>query len=124
MQSREVHLIKRPEGLPVTDDFRVVETQVGEPADGEVLVQNLYMSVDPAMRPQMSRGYELGKPMMGGGPEHMHLQEEFSAKMTGWLKEGRIQYRETVLDGIDAAPQAMVGLMQGQNIGKMLVQLA
>ncbi len=66
MQSREVDLIKRPEGLPTTDDFRVVETQVGEPADGEVLVQNLYMSVDPAMRPQMSRGYELGKPMMGG----------------------------------------------------------
>ena len=50
--SREIHLVKRPEGLPTLDDFAMVTTEVADPADGEVLVRNLYMSVDPAMRPR------------------------------------------------------------------------
>ncbi|MDD9940967.1 MAG: NADP-dependent oxidoreductase [Myxococcales bacterium] len=326
MRSRQVHLVKRPEGPPALEDFEVVETDLTGPAQGEVLVKNLYMSVDPAMRPRMARGYELGKPLVGGalgrvlesrhgdfkegqivlnrmgfreyfvsdgrgmrklepdpalsltaymsvlgnpgltaygglmevaklqrgeklfvstaagavgqvavqigklldcyvvgstgseekarwlrdelkldavinykdgpinkalraaapdgldvyfdnvggdhldaalnvlnhggrvavcgmisgyneagsrtvvrnlsniiyggitirgfaGPEYMHLQGEFAKKMAGWLKEGRIKYRETILDGIDAAPEAMVGLMHGRNTGKMLVAL-
>ncbi len=327
MRNREVHLVKRPEGLPRPDDFALVESELAEPGDGEVLVQNLYMSVDPAMRPRMSQGYELNKAMLGGaigrviksrnaqlgenqlvqsglgfreyflskgrglrtldpdpevsltaylsvlgnpgltaygglfavanlqrgeklfvstaagavgqvavqigkihdcyvigstgseekarwlkdelgldavinykagpinkalraaapegldvyfdnvggdhldaalnvlkhggrvavcgmisgyneagsrtvvrnlsniiyggitirgfsGPEYMHLAGEFMQKMTGWLKEGRIKYRETIVNGIEAAPEAMIGLMQGRNIGKMLVKLA
>ena len=44
--------------------------------------------------------------------------------MTGWLKDGRVKYQETILAGIAAAPQALIGLMQGANSGKMLVKLA
>ena len=54
IRSREVHLIARPDGLPSEDQFQVVETDVDAPDEGEVLVQNLYMSVDPAMRPRLA----------------------------------------------------------------------
>ena len=44
--------------------------------------------------------------------------------MKGWLKEGRIHFRSTILQGIDQAPAALIGLFNGTNTGKMLVQLA
>ena len=66
IKSREVQLIARPEGMPREDEFAVVETEVPAPADGQVLVENLYMSVDPAMRPRLSVGYALNEPMAGG----------------------------------------------------------
>ena len=44
--------------------------------------------------------------------------------MAGWLKDGKVKYQETVRDGIAAAPAALIGLMAGENSGKMLVKLA
>jgi hypothetical protein len=41
-----------------------------------------------------------------------------------WLNEGRMHYRTTVLQGIEQAPTALIGLFSGANTGKMLVQLA
>ena len=52
------------------------------------------------------------------------LRAQFLADMKGWLKDGRIQYRTTVLQGIEQAPTALIGLFSGTNTGKMLVQLA
>ena len=54
--SKEIHLVKRPEGMPVNSDFAMVAATLNAPADGEVLVRNIYMSVDPAMRPAMTNG--------------------------------------------------------------------
>jgi len=54
--SKEIHLVKRPEGMPVNSDLATVEATLNAPADGEVLVRNIYMSVDPAMRPAMTNG--------------------------------------------------------------------
>lgn len=50
---REIHLAARPVGSPKLSDFRVVETAVPEPAEGQILVRNVYMSVDPYMRGRM-----------------------------------------------------------------------
>jgi NADPH-dependent curcumin reductase CurA len=61
--SREVHLARRPDGMPKADDFRIVEHALPAPKDGELLVKQLYMSVDPAMRPRLTNGYELDKAM-------------------------------------------------------------
>jgi NADPH-dependent curcumin reductase CurA len=66
MRSREVHLIERPQGLPVPAQFRIVDTDVADPAEGQLLVQNIYMSVDPAMRPRLSGPTALNAAMMGG----------------------------------------------------------
>jgi NADPH-dependent curcumin reductase CurA len=49
---------------------------------------------------------------------------QFLTDMTRWLKDGRLQYRSTVLQGIEQAPAALIGLFNGANTGKMLVQLA
>lgn len=57
-------------------------------------------------------------------PDFMHMYDQFKADMAGWLKDGRIKYQETVFEGIANAPAAMVGLMHGENTGKMLVKLA
>src|SRR3954451_3916272 len=64
-KSREIHLVQRPNGAPKPEDFALVEREVADAADGEVLVENLYMSVDPAMRPRLSAGQALGEGMMG-----------------------------------------------------------
>ena len=51
--NREVRLASRPVGMPTPDDFTLAETPLRQPADGELLVRNLWMSVDPYMRGQM-----------------------------------------------------------------------
>lgn len=56
--------------------------------------------------------------------DHMDLMERFLEDMRGWIAAGKMTWRETVLDGIENAPQAMIGLFRGQNFGKMLVKLA
>ena len=58
------------------------------------------------------------------GSDFMHLYDQFRADMTGWLKDGRIKHQETVFEGVDQAPAAFIGLMNGANSGKMLVKLA
>jgi len=52
--SREVRLAARPKGVPTDATFEFATIDVGEPADGQVLVQNLVMSVDPYMRGRMN----------------------------------------------------------------------
>ena len=58
------------------------------------------------------------------GTDFLHLHGQFLSDMSGWLKEGKVKYQETILDGIDNAPSALIGLMEGKNSGKMLVKLA
>jgi NADPH-dependent curcumin reductase CurA len=53
-----------------------------------------------------------------------HLNERFQSDMTGWLKSGQVKYQETILDGFERAPEALVGLFEGRNAGKMLVRAA
>lgn len=45
-------------------------------------------------------------------------------KLAMWLKQGKLKYREDVAQGIEAAPQAFIGMLHGQNQGKQLVQLS
>lgn len=56
MTSREVRLARRPRGTASLDNFSFGEVRVPEPAAGEVLVRNLYISVDPYMRGRMNEG--------------------------------------------------------------------
>jgi NADPH-dependent curcumin reductase CurA len=56
--------------------------------------------------------------------DHGHLRGDFVREVGTWLSEGRIRYRETVVDGLENAPAAFLGLLKGKNTGKMLVRLA
>jgi hypothetical protein len=44
--------------------------------------------------------------------------------MTAWLKDGRVKYQETILDGFERAPEGLIGLFSGLNSGKMLIRVA
>lgn len=48
---------------------------------------------------------------------------EFLAAMGEWVRQGKIKYREDVVDGLENAPQAFIGMLQGQNFGKLVVRL-
>jgi NADPH-dependent curcumin reductase CurA len=50
---REIHLVARPDGEPRSGDFRCAEVDLAEPSDGEILVRNSWMSVDPSARIRM-----------------------------------------------------------------------
>jgi len=56
--------------------------------------------------------------------DFMNRLPEFYNDMGPWVAEGKIKSQETILDGIDNAPTAFIGLFKGENIGKMLVKLA
>jgi NADPH-dependent curcumin reductase CurA len=95
--SREIRLKNRPAGLPTESDFELAEVAVPEVDDGEVLVQNIYMSVDPYMRGRMydrksyAPPFQLGQPLDGGcvGRVVESKNEQFQAGdfilgMYGW----------------------------------------
>jgi NADPH-dependent curcumin reductase CurA len=72
MQTREIRLASRPQGSPGLACFELAETTVREPEEGEAVVRNLFMSVDPYMRMRMNdaRSYTppfvIGKALSGG----------------------------------------------------------
>jgi NADPH-dependent curcumin reductase CurA len=55
--------------------------------------------------------------------DYLPEMAEFYREMGGWIASGAVTSRETVHDGIEAMPDAFLGLFSGGNIGKMLVRL-
>jgi len=49
--------------------------------------------------------------------------DEFYREASAWLREGRIKYREDVVEGLENAPKALIGLLKGNNFGKLLVRV-
>jgi NADPH-dependent curcumin reductase CurA len=47
----------------------------------------------------------------------------FLREMSGWIAEGKVRYREDVVEGLDNAPEAFIGLLQGRNFGKLLIKV-
>jgi NADPH-dependent curcumin reductase CurA len=72
ISSREIQLASRPSGMLKAENFALVKTELEPPQDQQVLVRNLYMSVDPYMRGRMNDHksyvppFELSKPLSGG----------------------------------------------------------
>jgi NADPH-dependent curcumin reductase CurA len=59
------------------------------------------------------------------------IQREFSAQrpafykdMAGWIAEGRVKYKEDIVEGLENAPEALIGLLEGKNFGKLIVRVA
>ena len=96
--SREIRLASRPSGIPTADNFTLARIELAPPQDGQVLVRYRYMSVD--------------------------RQAEFEKEVEGYFKAGKVKHKETVVKGIDQAVGAFLGLFQGRNVGKMVMELA
>ena len=201
--SLEIRLASRPNGLPTAANFSLVETKLEPLQDRQVLVRNIFMSVDPYMRGRMNVGksyvppFELGKALDGGavgeviesragefkpgdavtsnfgwreyfiassedrriiacgsisgyndekprpGPSNLFNMigkrltmkgmivtdwldhhAEFKKEVGGYFLAGKLKSKETVVEGIQNAVSAFIGLFEGKNIGKMVVKLA
>ena len=53
------------------------------------------------------------------GPEY----PTFAKDMNAWLSEGKVKYREQIVDGLENAPEAFMGLLQGENFGKLVIKI-
>lgn len=62
ISNKQIHLVSRPEGEARVDNFKLVEAPVGEPQDGQVLVRNHFLSLDPYMRGRMNDAKSYAKP--------------------------------------------------------------
>ena len=112
---------------------------VGGPVTDAVW-ENLAMYARIVLCGQISQ-YNLAKPEMG--PRNLRLIhgsrsrvqgftvsqypdrfEEGRTRLSQWVKSGQLKYREDVVEGIENAPEAMIGQQQGQNFGKLLVKVS
>jgi NADPH-dependent curcumin reductase CurA len=55
--------------------------------------------------------------------DHGDRWGDFYRDVSAWVREGRIKYREDVVDGLERAPEAFIGLLEGRNFGKLLVRV-
>lgn len=65
--NRQVRLKARPSGIPQAEHFEIVEASIPEPSEGQVLIRNLFLSVDPAMRGWVSSVGNYSEPVPLGG---------------------------------------------------------
>ena len=132
MRNREIHLLERPQGIPTPAQFGIVETDVAGPGAGEILVENIYMSVDPAMRPRLAAQTPLNKALPGGAIGRV-LESRHAGYSAGDLVEsmhGFRQYYASAGEGVSkldaggmplAAHMSVLGLTGLTAYGGLLV---
>jgi NADPH-dependent curcumin reductase CurA len=97
METREIRLARRPHGEPVDDDFELAARELGEPDQGQLLVRNRFMSVDPYMRGRMNDvksyvpPFELGKALQGGAVGEVVDTGELVVHDRGWREHALVQ---------------------------------
>jgi NADPH-dependent curcumin reductase CurA len=57
------------------------------------------------------------------GSSHVDLFDEMRRVVGGWYRDGRIKHEETIVEGLERAPEALAGVMRGANLGKTLVRI-
>jgi NADPH-dependent curcumin reductase CurA len=123
--SREIILAAHPHGEPQESDFALREAAVTEPGNGEVLIRNVFVSVDPYMRGRMTgiktyvAPFEIGAPIEGGAVGRVVTSNHngFAAgdwvnSMLGWREEGVVAGdRLRKLDASLAPPSTALGAL-------------
>jgi hypothetical protein len=56
--------------------------------------------------------------------DHLQRMPAFYQEMSAWMKEGKITYREQILEGLEQAPQGLIGMLRGENFGKLVVRVS
>lgn len=56
--------------------------------------------------------------------DYGHRFDEFFRQMSQWVAEGRLVFREDIVDGLDNAPETLIGLLEGKNFGKVVIRVA
>ena len=84
----------------------------------------LYNSTEIPMGPRLQPLLLTRSVLMQGfiNTNYQSQFEEGLSHLTLWLKEGKLKYKETIVKGFDKLPAALLGLFEGDNIGKMIVE--
>jgi NADPH-dependent curcumin reductase CurA len=79
----------------------------------------------PPMGPRVERHLLVKRAQMAGFIvfDYQHRYEEALSRLAAWVRAGKLQYREDILDGIEGCPDAIAGLYRGDNLGKRLIRL-
>jgi NADPH-dependent curcumin reductase CurA len=123
--SREIHLAARPRGEARLTDFQLATVEVPQPAEGQILVRNTWMSVDPYMRGRMDEGesyipqFEIGAPLEGAAVGEVVASRAAAVPVgatvthfLGWREYAVIDAAAaTVVDTALAPPEAYVGVL-------------
>ena len=56
--------------------------------------------------------------------DHPDREADFLRDVSGWLKVGKLKYREDIVAGLEYAPRVFLGLFRGENFGKLIVQVS
>ena len=56
--------------------------------------------------------------------DHVHKLPAYQARVAPWFRSGEMTFHEDIVEGLENAPAALIGMMQGEAIGKRLVQVA
>lgn len=103
--------------------FRLLTPKARVAVCGQMSMYNLAQpDVGPRLLPQL-----LSKQARAEGflvYQFADRYPEALKQLTQWLKEGKLKYREDIVDGIDNAPRAFIGMLHGRNMGKQLVKLS
>jgi NADPH-dependent curcumin reductase CurA len=86
---------------------------------------SLYNDVNPVPGP-VRLPYVISKKLTMKGfivMDHLDKYGQFMADMGKWIEAGKIKWKETVVDGLENAPEAFIGLFKGHNFGKMIVKI-
>jgi hypothetical protein len=106
----------------------LLNTKARVPVCGLIANYNLTSLPDGPDRTAVLMGSILRKRIKMQGfiifDDYGHRYGEFFKDMTGWLQEGKIKFREDVVDGLENAPEAFMGLLEGKNFGKLIVRVA
>lgn len=80
----------------------------------------------PPIGPRIERKLLVARARMEGfiAPDYQHRWDEAYAQLARWLKAGQIRVVEEVLEGLEAAPDAVAGLYRGENMGKRVIRVA
>lgn len=123
--NREIRLVARPQGFPRPEDFELAETPLPEPGEGEILVRNAFMSVDPYMRGRMNDvksyvpPFQIGEALTGGAAGEVVASRaegiaegDWVSHMHGWREWAVVEARGAQkIDVAVAPPEAYLGVL-------------
>ena len=98
MENKQIILVSRPVGMPSGDEFKIEETEIPQPKDGEVLLRTLYISVDPYLRSRMNDRksyvppFNLNEVIVSGGVAEV-IESRSPALLNGDIVTGMLGWK-------------------------------
>ncbi|MDX8360155.1 NADP-dependent oxidoreductase [Cytobacillus sp. IB215316] len=110
-------------GGNVSDEvFKHLNVHSRIPVCGAISAYNLQEDIGPRIQTTLIKNRTLMKGFLVG--DYAHRASEGILQLAQWLKEGKLTYEETIIEGFENTPEAFIGLFKGTNLGKLLVKVA